>query len=53
MFNDYIKFSHYDDCYYGVIPVVNSLLDRNRFEVAGFALQPDMYCDVALRRLGN
>jgi hypothetical protein len=53
VFNDYIKFSHYDDCYYGVIPVVNGLVHQNGFEVAGFALQPDMYCDIALRRREN
>jgi len=53
IFNDYIKYSHYDDCYYGVIPAVNGLVARNGFEVAGFALQPDMYCDIAIRRALN
>lgn len=50
IFNDYIKYSHYDDCYYGVVPAVNGLVARNGFEVAGFALQPDMYCDIAIRK---
>jgi hypothetical protein len=50
LFNDYIKYSHYDDSYYGVIPVVNDLVVNQGFEVVGFALQPDMYCDIAIRR---
>lgn len=50
VFNDYIKYSHYDDCYYGVIPVVNDLVVNQGFEVVGFALQADMYCDIAIRR---
>jgi hypothetical protein len=29
VFNDYIKYSHYDDSYYGVIPVVNDLVACN------------------------
>jgi methyltransferase family protein len=50
IFNDYIKYSHYDDCYYGVIPVVNDLVVSQGFEVVGFALHWDMYCDIAIRR---
>jgi hypothetical protein len=50
IFNDYIKYSHYDDSYYGVIPVVNDLLVNQGFEVAGFALHWDMYCDIAIRK---
>jgi Methyltransferase domain len=50
IFNDYIKYSHYDDSYYGVIPVVNDLVVNQGFEVLGFALQSEMYCDVAIRR---
>lgn len=50
IFNDYIKYSHYDDCYYGVIPVVNNLVAHQGFEAVGFALHWDMYCDIAIRR---
>jgi Methyltransferase domain len=50
IFDDYIKYSHYDDSYYGVIPVVNDLVVNQGFEVLGFALQSEMYCDVAIRR---
>lgn len=52
IFNDYIKYSHFDDSYFGVIPVVNNLVVNEGFEVLGFALQADMYCDVAIRRKG-
>jgi len=51
IFNDYIKYSHFDDSFYGIIPAVNNLVANNRFEVVGFALQPDMYCDIAVRKL--
>jgi Methyltransferase domain len=50
IFNDYIRYSHYDDCYYGIVPVVNDLVVNQGFEVLGFALQCDMYCDIAIRR---
>jgi len=49
VFNDYIKYSHYDDSYYGVIPAVNELVVNQGFKVVGFALQADMYCDIAVR----
>jgi len=50
IFNDYIKYSHFDDSFYGIIPAVNNLVANRGFEVVGFALQPDMYCDIAIRR---
>jgi len=50
VFNDYIKYSHYDDCYYGVVPVVNDLLVHQGYEAVGFALNWDMYCDIAIRK---
>jgi Methyltransferase domain len=53
IFNDYIRYSHYDDSYYGVIPVVNDLVVNQEFKVVGFALQADMYCDIAIRRRGD
>jgi hypothetical protein len=50
IFNDYIKYSHFDNSYFGIIPVVNELVVNQGFEVLGFALQADMYCDIAIRR---
>lgn len=53
IFNDYIRYSHLDNCYYGIIPVVNDLVVNQGFEVIGFALQWGMYCDIAIRRRTN
>jgi hypothetical protein len=50
IFNDYIRYSHLDDSYYGIIPVVNELVVNQGFGVLGFALQSGMYCDIAIRR---
>jgi len=50
IFNDYIRYSHYEDQYYGVVPVVNNLVVSEGFEVVGFSLQDEMYCDIAIRR---
>ena len=52
-FNDYTMGDHNvpEGFYsYGVIPVVNDLCLHNGFEMIGFAFQPEMYCDVAIRR---
>ena len=53
IFDDYIRYSHYEDSYYGIIPVVNDLVVNQGFEVVGFSLQADMYCDIAIRRRGG
>lgn len=50
IFNDYIRYSHYDNSYYGIVPVVNDLVGTKNFKVIGFALQADMYCDIAIKR---
>lgn len=50
IFNDYIRYSHYDNQYYGVIPVVNDVVSSQGFQIVGFALQADMYCDIAIQR---
>lgn len=49
IFNDYIRYSHMDDSYYGVVPVVNELVVNKGFKVVGFALEGNMYCDIAIR----
>jgi hypothetical protein len=53
VFNDYIKYSHFDNSYFGVIPVVNDLVVNQGSVVIGFALQADMYCDIAIRKAGK
>lgn len=50
IFNDYICFAYKEMRPYGVVPVVNSLVTRGGWEVACFAFQNNMYCDIALRR---
>jgi hypothetical protein len=51
VFNDYIFWSHLELWQYGVVHVVNELLAEEDWEMVYFALQPQMYCDVALRRV--
>jgi hypothetical protein len=50
IFNDYICFAHKEMRPYGIVPVVNSLVTNGEWEVACFAFQNNMYCDIALRR---
>ena len=49
--NDYLIFDVAGGLMYGVVPAVNEFMLRERWEMLFFALQPLMYCDVALRRL--
>jgi hypothetical protein len=50
IFNDYIPFAYKEMRPYGVVAVVNSLVVHEGWEVACFAFQNNMYCDIALRR---
>jgi len=49
--NDYIFYSHAEEVNYGVIQAVNKLCLDDNFEVTHFALHPQMYCDVVLKRI--
>jgi hypothetical protein len=49
-FNDYIMWSHCDHTPYGVVAACNELVVNEGYEVVGFALQQQMYCDMAVRR---
>jgi hypothetical protein len=51
IFNDYICFAYKEMRPYGVVPVVNSLVAHGNWEIACFAFQNNMYCDVALRKI--
>jgi precorrin-6B methylase 2 len=51
IFNDYTMYDHYLGHRYGVVEVVNQLVHQTNFKVFAFALQADMFCDIALRRL--
>ena len=50
IFNDYIIWSHLEGCAYGVVTVVNEMCRNEGWEIVAFCLNPEMYCDVALKR---
>ena len=48
--NDYIMFDHLTMAEYGVIQATNEFVVEGGWEVICFALQQQMFCDIALRR---
>jgi Methyltransferase domain len=50
VFNDYIMYDHMSNVPYGVVPNVNELIVNGGWQVAGFALQHGLFCDIALSR---
>lgn len=50
VFNDYVMADHLVGDRYGVVPVVNDLCVNHGWGVIAFALQRDLFCDIALRR---
>jgi hypothetical protein len=53
IFNDYTMWSHREGCVYGVVQTVNEMCVNEGWRMVAFCLQPEMYCDVALRRSGG
>ena len=53
IFNDYIFFSHRELAAYGVVHAVNELCLAEGWGLRYFAFQGEMYCDVAVARLGG
>lgn len=51
IFNDYIMFDHLLGTPYGVVQVVNELVNTHGWNVLGFALQQHMFCDIAISPL--
>jgi hypothetical protein len=49
VFNDYMLIDH-NHANYGVVPVVNDMVVNHGWRVAGYALDRDLYCDIALQR---
>ena len=49
IFNDYIAYDPFAKCEYGVIQAVNEIIDSG-WRVTGFALEKNMFCDIAIRR---
>lgn len=50
IFNDYIMYDHAADIPYGVVQAVNELIVGREYQVVGFALEMNMFCDIAIRR---
>jgi hypothetical protein len=48
IFNDYTLVNPLLEVEYGVVQVVNELLETGEWKVAGFALERTMFCDIAL-----
>lgn len=51
VFNDYTPWSIMELNDYGVMPVVNALLQNGEWKVAYFTFHQHMYCDLAIRRV--
>jgi len=49
IFNDYIMYDHLTGHPYGIVPVVNELVVLEGWQVVGFALHQQLFCDIALR----
>ncbi len=50
IFNDYVLIDAFSRENYGVVPVVNNLVENHGWKVVGFALQEAMFCDIALSK---
>ncbi len=50
--NDYIMFDHFTNEEYGVVQATNEFMLANNFEMLYFALHPEMFCDVLIRKIG-
>jgi hypothetical protein len=50
MFNDYIMYDHNAHFAYGVVQAVNELVVAENWRVVGLGLNPQMYCDIAIKR---
>ena len=51
VFNDYIMFDHHQGAPYGIVPVVNQMVVNEGWRVIAFALQIEMFCDIAIQRI--
>ena len=50
IFNDYVLFDIFAGTAYGIVPVVNDLVVNGGWKIIGFALQQNMFCDIAIQR---
>jgi hypothetical protein len=49
IFNDYTLIDSKTKDDYGVVHVVNDIIVNQGFKIVGFALEKDMFCDIAIR----
>jgi signal peptidase I len=49
--NDYIMYDHFTKENYGVVKATNEFMIDNDFEMLYFALHPDMFCDVVIKKI--
>jgi hypothetical protein len=50
IFNDYVMFDHFANVPYGVVQAVNEMVVYDSWCVTGFALERQMFCDIAIQR---
>ncbi|WP_341319323.1 class I SAM-dependent methyltransferase [Paraburkholderia sp. IMGN_8] len=50
VFNDYVLYDPFGEGPYGVVQAVNELVTAGPWRVAGFALEKNMFCDIAVKR---
>lgn len=51
IFNDYITYDPFIKLEYGVVRAVNEMIATGEWRVLGFALQSEMFCDIAITRV--
>lgn len=51
--NDYIMFDHFTKEKYGVVQATNEFIIENNYEMLFFALHPNMFCDVVIRKIST
>jgi len=51
VFNDYTMMDHWNNSPYGVVPVVNDFCINRGWKIVYLALNPQMFCDIAIRRV--
>ncbi|MDB3887358.1 class I SAM-dependent methyltransferase [bacterium] len=49
--NDYILYDHFTKEEYGVVQATNEFMLEHKFEMIYFALHPEMFCDVVIRKI--
>ena len=49
--NDYIMFDHKSKTDYGVVQATNEFMIENNYEMLFFAFHPQLFCDIAIRRI--